>query len=348
MPAWRVHGFGEPRDEFVLDEVPVPTARDLENLSMNLGGWVPLTEGMEPFTDWVILGMRTAALALPDVTMARGTYPVPVGRPYISGQEGVGIVIEASPGREDMLGQRVAAVCIQPFGSLAPISVGISSIFPVPDVLSDEDAAGFVIAGHTAYHAVVRRGKVAAGETVMVTGAAGGLGSACVQLCLAAGARVIAVVGGKEKADFCRELGAESVDHLDTDVVAGVRELTDGVGVNMIVDPVQGEMGGVLRGALAPDGRHVLCGHAGGLVPHDPHFYLFNHTLVGVTLGGYPRPEMVRIHAETHAALTELFEQGKYRPLVTRVVDFADVPAAVTDLAERRTMGRVVVRLGGV
>ena len=345
MQAWRVHGFGEPGTEFVLDDVPVPTPGDLQNLGMDLSGWVPLTEGAAPFDDWVILEMKAAALALPDVTMARGTYPVPVRRPYISGQEGVGIVTEASPGRQDLLGQRVAAVCIQPFGSLAPVAVGISSIFPVPDALSDEDAAGFVIAGHTAYHAAVRRGQVAAGETVIVTGAAGGLGSAIVQLCVATGARVLAVVGGQEKADFVRTLGAEPIDHETVDVVAEARSLTDGAGVNLIVDPVQGEMGAVLRGALAPDGRHVLCGHAGGLLPHDPHFYLYNHTLVGATLGSYPRPVMQRIHAETHAALTDLLEKGKYRPLVTRTVDFADAPQAVTDLAARRTMGRVVVRI---
>ena len=152
--------------------------------------------------------MSTAALALPDVTMARGTYPVPVLRPYISGQEGVGVVIEASPGRQDLLGKRVAAVCIQPWGSLAPISVGISSIFPVPEALSDEDAAGFVIAAHTAYHAAIRRGGVTSGETVLITGAAGGIGSAAIQLCVAVGARVLAMVGGQEKADFVRELGA--------------------------------------------------------------------------------------------------------------------------------------------
>jgi NADPH2:quinone reductase len=276
MQAWRVHGFGEPTDEFVLDEVPVPTPGDLDNLGMDLSGWVPIQAGGVPFADLVILDMKAAALALPDVTMARGSYPVEVRRPYISGQEGVGIVIEASSGREHLLGTRVAAVCIRPFGSLAAVSVGISSIFPVPEAFSDEDAAGFVIAGHTAYHAAVRRGGVAAGETVIVTGAA-------------AGARVLAVVGGPEKADFCRSIGAEPIDRLREDVVT--RALTDGAGAELIVDPVQGEMGTRIRGALAPDGRHVLCGHAGGLLPLDPHFYLSNHTLVGATLGSYPRPQ---------------------------------------------------------
>ena len=345
MQAWRVHDFGEPVDTFVLDEIPEPTAADLGGMGMGLPGWIPLAPGMAPFDDWVIMQVTVAGLALPDVTMCRGTYPVPVGRPYVSGQEAVGVVIDAAPRRRHLIGRRVAAVTIQPFGSLAPIAVGISTIFEVHDGMSDEDAAGYLIAAHTAYHAVVRRGAVHAGETVAVTGAAGGLGAAIVQLCVAAGARVIAVVGGTDKKEFCERLGATAVDHTHGDLASSVRAANDGQPVQVIVDPVQGEMGVRIRAALGPDGRHVLCGHAGGLVAHDPHFYMYNHTLVGATLGSYPRAEMERIHHETNAALSELLSSGRYRPLVTRVVDFGDVPAALTDLAARRTMGRVVVRV---
>jgi NADPH2:quinone reductase len=346
MRAWRVHGFGEPHETFVVDDIPEPTAADLGGRGMGLGGWEPAGEGREPFTDWVLLRMTVAALALPDVTMSRGTYPVPVARPYVSGQEGAGVVIDAAPGRRDLLGKRVAAVTIQPWGSLAPVSVGVSTIFEVPEGMTDEQAAGFLIPAHTAYHAAIRRGGVTSGETVTVLGAAGGLGSAIVQLCVAQGARVIGVVGSEEKMAFCRQLGAEAVNHSASDFVVAVRELTDGRGVDAVLDPVQGEMGVAARRLLAPDGRHVLCGHAGGLVPHDPHFYMYNHTLVGATLGSYPRPEMQRIHAETHAALIRLLAEGRYWPTVTRCVEFDEVPGALTDLAARRTTGRVVVRVG--
>ena len=345
MQAWRVHRHGEPAEVLELDEIPAPTATDLEGLAMHMSGWVPVGPGVEPFTDWVILRMTVAALALPDVTMARGTYPVPVAMPYVSGQEGVGVVTDAAPARRDLLGKRVAAVCIQPFGSLAPVSVGISTMFEVPDSMSDEDAAGFMIPAHTAWHAVHRRGHVQPGETVGVLGAAGGLGAAIVQLCVAAGCDVVAVVGGAEKAAVVEELGARAVDHAAVDAVEGVRAATDGRGLDALVDPVQGETGARLRDLLVPDGRHVLCGHAGGLIAHDPHFYVRNHTLIGATLGGYPRQEMRRIHEETHSAIEALVAEGRYRPLVSRCVDFADVPAAVTDLAERRTWGRVVVRI---
>src|SRR5436190_4874844 len=271
MRAWRVHGVGEPATTFVLDDVPEPTPADLDGLAMGLAGWVPRSvapPGAEPFTDWVLMRMTVAALALPDVTMCRGTYPVPVARPYVSGQEGVGVVVDAAPGRRDLGGKRVAAVTMQPFGSLAPVSVGISTIFEVPDGMSDEDAGGFLIPAHTAYHAAIRRGGVRDGETVVVLGAAGGLGAAIVQLCVAQGARVIAVVGGADKVAFCESLGAEAVDHAAGDFVDAVRARTGARGVDVIVDPVQGEMGARARSLLVPDGRHVLCGHAGGHVPH--------------------------------------------------------------------------------
>jgi NADPH:quinone reductase len=272
-----------------------------------------------------------------------------VPRPYISGQEAVGIVTAAAPGREHLIGKRVVSVTIQPFGGLAEVAVGVSQLFEVPEQLSDEEAAGFLIAAHTAYHAAIRRGTVSAGETVAVLGAAGGVGSAAVQLCVAAGADVIAIVGSEEKAAFCLSLGARAaVDHSaaeDGDFGALVRLATDGRGVDVVIDPVQGEMGAAAQQLIVPNGRHVLCGHAGGLLPIDPHFYIHNRTLVGVTLGGYGRDEMRRIHEESHAALTSLLEQRKFRPQVTQSVAFADVPDAVTDLAERRTMGRVVVRV---
>ncbi len=346
MQAWRVHGVGEPADVVVREEVERPTASALAGMSMDLAGWVPLTQGREPFADWVLLDMKVAALALPDVTTARGTYPVWVERPYTIGQEGVGTVIEAAPGRQQLLGKRVAAITMQPWGSLAETSVGISQIVEVPVGLSDEEGAGFLIPAHTAYHAAIRRGQVAAGETVVVLGAAGGLGSAIVQLCVAQGARVIAVVGGTDKVAFCEQLGAEGVDHTAGDFVDAVRARTHGGGVDAVLDPVQGEMGAAARSLLAPDGRHVLCGHAGSLIPHDPHFYMYNYTLVGATLGSYPRDRMRNIHDETHAALIALLESGKYRPMVERCVSFDDVPVALTDLAQRRTMGRLVVRIG--
>jgi NADPH2:quinone reductase len=345
MKAWRVHDLGEPQDTFRLEEVDEPTPAALAGLGMGLGGWEPLQPGREPFGDWVLLDMRAAALALPDVTMSRGDYPVPVGRPYISGQEGVGVVREATPGRQHLVGRRVVACCIQPWGSLAEVAVGVGMIFEVPDAVTDTEAAAFLIAAHTGYHAAIRRGGVTGGDEVAVLGAAGGVGSAMVQLSVAQGARVIAVVGDDAKAEVVAGLGAEPVVHSAVDTPTALRELTGGRGVDVILDPVQGEVGAHARAGLAAGGRHVLCGHAGGLIAHDPSFYLWNQTLVGVDLGGFPPEVMQGWHRETQAHLDRLIAEGRYRPLVDRVVPFEGAADAVADLAARRVAGRVVVHV---
>jgi NADPH2:quinone reductase len=351
MRAWRVHDVGEPADVLVLEDVEAPTRDTLTGLRMSMGGWVPAgTPGSapDPHHDWVIVDVAMAALALPDVTMARGLYPVPVPRPYASGQEGVGVVIDAGPRFAHLVGRRVGACMIQPFGSLAEVAVGVGMIVEISDSMSDADAASLLIPAHTGYHAVIRRGQVVQGEIVAVRGASGGLGSACVQLARAAGAEVIAIIGGTgavDKAAHCKSIGASHViDSAGEDVSARLRELTAGRGVDAIIDPVQGPDAGAVRGGLRVGGRHVLCGHAGGLPSIDPEFYLFNHSLIGVTLGGYGPVEMARMHAETQSAIEDLLARGLYRPTPTEIIDFEDVPDALTRLAARNTIGRVVVR----
>jgi len=351
MKAWRVHDVGEPADVLVLEDVAAPTRETLTGLRMSMGGWVPAgTPGAapDPHEEWVIVDVAMAALALPDVTMARGLYPVPVPHPYITGQEGVGVVTDAGPRHQHLLGRRIAACMIQPFGSLAEVAVGVGMIVEISDSMSDADAASLLIPAHTGYHAVIRRGQVTAGEVVAVRGASGGLGSACVQLARAAGAEVIAIVGGKatvDKVAHSRSIGAAHVvDTSQEDVATRLRELTGGRGVDVIVDPVQGPDASTVRGGLRVGGRHVLCGHAGGLPAIDPEFYLFNHSLIGVTLGGYGPAEMRRMHEETQAAIDVLVARGEYRPTPTEIIDFDAVPDALTRLANRETTGRVVVR----
>ena len=313
---------------------------------MHMSGWVPVGPGIEPFGDWVILRMTVAALALPDVTMARGTYPVPVAMPYVSGQEGVGVVTDAAPAparpAREAGGRGVHPALREP-------RAGVGGHLDHVRGAGLDVRRGRRRVHDPRPHRVARgappRARCRRARPSACSVPPGGLGAAIVQLCVAAGCDVVAVVGGAEKAAVVEELGARAVDHSAGDVVEGVRAATDGRGLDVIVDPVQGETGARLRDLLVPDGRHVLCGHAGGLIAHDPHFYVRNHTLVGATLGGYPRQEMRRIHDETQERIEALVAEGRYRPLVSRCVDFADVPAAVTDLAERRTWGRVVVRI---
>jgi NADPH2:quinone reductase len=186
------------------------------------------------------------------------------------------------------------------------------------------------------------------GETVLVLGAAGGVPSSAVQLCVAAGCRVIAVAGGAEKAEFCRGLGADTViDHHEEDFVEAIRRNLGDHEIDAIVDFVQGESGQRARPLLKVEGRHVMAGHAGGLLPvHPNEFYLQNWTLIGVCMGSGYGAQALQLEEDAHAALLELVERGAYRPTVTRVVPLEEVPAALRDIVERRSVGRIVASLG--
>lgn len=348
MKGWRVQEVGDPSDVFEWADVEEPTHEAMRELTVDIVGLRPREPHEEPLRSYVFIRVLAASLATPDVTMATGEYPVPILRPYVSGQEAVGIVEDTSPDLAHWMGKRAMGFTPQPFGSFASKSVLMPPVlYEVPPELSDEDAAGFVIPAHTAYHAVHRRGNVQPGETVLVLGAAGGVPSSAVQLCAAADCRVIAVAGGPEKTAFCEQLGANIViDHRREDFVDALKREVGENAIDVIIDFVQGEPGQRARPLLAVEGRHVLAGHAAGLIPIHPHeFYLQNWTLVGTCMGNGYGPKVVELEEVAHAHVRGLLREGRYRATTTRVIDMKDVPAALRDLRERRTMGRVVARM---
>jgi NADPH2:quinone reductase len=348
MQAWVVRGTGIPSEVFEWRDAPEPSHAAMSALTVDLAGLRTRVGDDPPAAAYVFVRVLAAALATPDVTMATGEYPVPIARPYVSGQEAVGEVVEASPGLSSWIGKRVMGFTPQPFGSFAPRAVMFPPVlYEVPDALSDADAAGFVIPSHTAYHAVHRRGQVRAGETVLVLGAAGGVPSSAVQLASAAGCRVIAVAGGAEKVAFCRELGAQiAIDHQRGDFASAVTAEVGPAAVDVIIDFVQGEPGKRARPLLAVEGRHVLAGHAAGLIAiHPNEFYLQNWTLVGTCMGAGYGARGLELEEAAHAHVMALFAAGRYRPTTTRVIGIHEVPAALADLHARRTCGRVVAVL---
>ena len=243
MRAWQVHELGDPIDRLVLDEVEAP----------------------EPKPGGVVVASEAVGLAFPDVLQVRGEYQVRPPLPFVPGSETAGKVVAVGGDVDDgLVGRRVVALG----GGLSEL-VGLpaSAVFEVPDGLSSTKAAAIPMNYCTTWFALHDRARLAAGETLLVTGASGGVGSAAIQLGLAAGARVIAVAGGPEKVAACKAVGADSViDHREVDdLVEEVRSLTDGRGVDVAYDPVGGDVFQQVRRCMAWNGRLLVIGFVAGI-----------------------------------------------------------------------------------
>ena len=206
------------------------------------------------------------------------------------------------------------------------------------------EAAAFGIPYHTAWAALVARGCLQAGETLLVLGAAGGSGSAAVQLGRALGARVIAVAGGPGKLEQCRSYGAaELIDHRSQDFVEVVNQLTSDRGADLIFDPVGGDMCKLAVGCLASEGRLLLIGFASGAsgIPSAHKLLLRNCSVMGVFVGGYSPKQRLAMHT----SLLELYTQGRIGPLVDRTIAFAEIPAGLAVIEDRSVCGKIIASM---
>lgn len=323
MRAWRVHELGEPLAVMRLEDVPDPV----------------------PAAGQVVVRVDAASLNFPDVLLCRGEYQVKPPLPFTPGAEVAGVVTDVGPGADAALrGRRVIA--LPAFGGLAEAVVaGAGMAFPVPDSLDAASAAALHITYQTGYVALHRRAGLRAGETLLVHAGAGGVGSAAIQLGRAVGVWVLATVGGAEKVEVCRRLGAEVViDYRDEDFVEIVKEATDGRGADVVYDPVGGDVFDRSRRCVAFEGRILVIGFAGGRFAQAPtnHALVKNYSVVGVHWALYNllHPEIV---AETHEALLALHARGLVAPLVSEVLALEDAAAALDRLASRWTWGKLVV-----
>jgi NADPH2:quinone reductase len=325
--AVRLHHHGEPGDVLVVDEVDAPP----------------------PGPGQVAIRVDAAALNLPDVLLCRGTYALHPPLPFTPGLDVAGTVVEVGPGVQTRLkGSRVAGVAELPYGALAERSLlSADRLYPVPDGVDPGAAAAMLIAFTTAHVSLFRRGSLMPGETLLVLGAAGGVGSAAIQVGRLGGARVLAAAGSAAKARACRDLGAdETIDTSAADLTDTVLALTDGRGVDLVFDPVGGPAFDAARRCTASEGRLLVVGFAGGVQQVPANLLLYrNQSVFGVYLGAYSKDDAGR--AFMRGVWDELMAwhaDGDIRPVIDRDVGLADVAAALTDLAERRVTGKVVVR----
>lgn len=323
MKAWRAESFGEPRDVLAIQHVEVP----------------------EPPEGCVAVRVRASGVGLPDLLMTRGSYPIVKQPPVSPGQEVVGDIVAVGRGVAARVGDRVMGLTMfmEKSGGFAEYCLLTEKrTWTVPSGLSDQEAAGFVIPFTTAYVALVMRGALMAGETLLVLGGAGSSGAAAIQLGKCLGAKVIAVAGSADKLDFCTALGADHVvSYQSGDLAEAVMSITDGRGADVIFDPVGGKSAATAVKAIARYGRFTLVGFASGTWAQiDPlDMVLRNYSTVGIFAGGLTHQEYQKVRAD----LGLWVDQGLIRTPVSRVFTFDEVPEALRVLDVGPPAGKMVV-----
>jgi NADPH2:quinone reductase len=291
----------------------------------------------------VLIDVRAVGVTYPDLLLSRGLYQIRPDPPFTLGGDVAGVVVS---GEGFTAGQRVAAV--MPNGGAAErVAVARGHVYPLPDEVSFAEGAALPINYFTAEFALARRAGLRPGETVLVLGAAGGVGTAALQVAKALGARTIAVVLDAAQVEFARAVGADEVV-LSDGFKDATLELTDGRGVDVVVDVLGGD--GFLDAlrTLAPFGRLLVIGFADGQkIPtlKVNRLLLKNVDVRGVAWGGYSwdRPAEV---AEQWKRLVAMIEAGTVRPAIGGTYRLEDYPKALNDIAERRSLGKLVVTFG--
>lgn len=339
--AWQVMRHGRPTEALELIEIPAP----------------------RPGPHEILVRPSHSVCNYNEVDGCYGRYlTINPPLPYTLGMEFVGEVIGAGEGAEPWLGRRVMGTGRGATGAHAEQVVGpVAMAFETPNELDDMEAAAFYYPFHLAHLGLHERGHLQEGETVLVHAAAGGVGSAAVQLAVAAGARVIATAGGQEKLEVARQLGAEvAIDYRRDGFAGAVLEATGGRGVDVCFDGVGGEVMTESLRCLARDGRHLVVGFASGIEAEEVPMVsgrtlcFGSFSIVGVILayretpmpvgsGFNPVPRSVGEDVQAH--LVDLLRAGRIRPLVGKTVAFEELPSALEEMEARTTVGRIVVQM---
>jgi NADPH2:quinone reductase len=291
-----------------------------------------------------------AAANPPDVLMSLGKYQVKPPLPFAIGVEGAGVVTDVAPDVTAFrIGDRVMTYAGQ--GCMAEeVVVAEHLVHKVPDSMSLELAAGFVLVYGTAYHTLVDRGHLAISETVAVLGAAGGIGLCAIQIAKALGARVVAVASTPEKRDVCRDNGADHViDSACENMNEQLRAFGDGKGVHMVHDTVGGALTLASLRGLRPYGRHMIVGYSSGEIPQIPANYVLlkQVSVTGVSFRqcAQDSPAIARAGIQ---ALLQMWAAGRLRPHVSAVHPFEQFADALGALSSRAAIGKHLVEVGEV
>ena len=293
----------------------------------------------------VLLEIQAASLNFPDLLIVQNKYQMKPPLPFVPGSEYAGVVRAVGEGVQHLkVGQSVA--CLSGTGGFGTHTLAPAKLcMPLPAGFPAVDAAAFIMTYATSHHALIDRGQLKAGETVLILGAAGGVGTAAIQIAKATGAKVIAAASTDEKCSLCKAQGADAVINYGTENLGeAIKTLTEGKGPDVVYDPVGGELAEPAFRSIAWRGRYLVIGFAGGPIPNLPLNLplLKGASLVGVFWGDFARREP-QANAAMMAELAQWYAQGKIKPVIDRTLPMSELKAAYARMGSRAVMGKLVM-----
>ena len=299
----------------------------------------------QPKAGEVRIAIRAASLNFPDLLIVQNKYQMKPPLPFVPGSEYAGVIDAVGEGVTRLkVGDPVAA--FGGTGGFATHAVANASlVVPLAPGFAFEDAAAFILTYGTTHHALIDRAALKAGETLLVLGAAGGVGTAAIQIGKVVGARVIAAASSDEKCEFCRSLGADAtINYSSASIRDEIKTLTEGKGPDVVYDPVGGDLAEPVFRSIAWRGRYLVVGFAQGGIPALPLnlALLKGASIVGVFWGDFARREP-KANAAALAELARWYAEGKIKPAIDRLMPMRDLPAAYARMGSRQVRGKLVM-----
>ena len=299
----------------------------------------------QPGAGEVLLKIHAASLNFPDLLIVQNKYQIKPALPFVPGSEYAGVVEAVGQGVSHLkIGQ--AVTCLSGTGGFATHTLAPAALcMPLPPGFPLVDAAAFIMIYATSHHALLDRAQLKAGETVLVLGAAGGVGTSAIQIAKACGARVIAAASSADKCALCISIGADaSINYSSENLREAVKTLTHGKGPDVIYDPVGGDYTEPAFRSIAWRGRYLVVGFAAGPIPSLPLnlALLKGASIVGVFWGDFAKRE-ARANAAMMGELAQWYGQGKIKPVIDRTLPMAELKAAFAHMGSRGVKGKLVM-----
>ena len=299
----------------------------------------------EPKAGEVRVRIEAASLNFPDLLIVQNKYQFKPPLPFVPGSEYAGVVEAVGDGVTHLkVGQKVA--CLSGTGGFGTHTIAPAALcMPLPDGFPAVDAAAFIMIYATSHHALIDRAQLKAGETVLVLGAAGGVGTSAIQIAKVAGARVIAAASTDEKCALCKSIGADAtINYSKENLREAIKAATGGKGPDVIYDPVGGDFAEPAFRSIGWRGRYLVVGFASGPIPSLPLnlALLKGASIVGVFWGDFSKREP-KANAAMMQELAQWYAQGKIKPVIDRTMPMKDLKAAYAHMGSRGVMGKLVM-----